>query len=48
MPGFNPIMVEGHAALFSFTAGGDSGLRLNDFFDVKNDYMEGSGSATIK
>ena len=31
---FNPIMVEGYAALFSCSSGG-SGLRLNDGFDVK-------------
>ena len=31
---FNPIMVEGYAALFSCTAV-CSGLRLNDGFDVK-------------
>ena len=33
---FNPIMVEGYAALFSCTAVvTSSGLRLNDGFDVK-------------
>ena len=31
---FNPIMVEGYAALFKLHGGG-SGLRLNDGFDVK-------------
>ena len=31
---FNPIMVEGYAALFSCMAD-YSGLRLNDGFDVK-------------
>ena len=32
---FNPIMVEGYAALFSCTHGSDSGLRLNIGFGVK-------------
>ena len=31
---FNPIMVEGYAALFQLQSGG-SGLGLNDGFDVK-------------
>ena len=30
---FNPVMVEGYAALFMY--GGGSGLRLNDGFDVR-------------
>ena len=32
---FNPVMVEGYAALFSCTAVVTSGLRLNDGSDVK-------------
>ena len=36
MPSFNPIMVEGYAALSSCTAVVQaSGFRLNDGFDVK-------------
>ena len=37
MPSFKPIIVESYATLFSCTAmtPGDSGLRLNNGFDVK-------------